>query len=57
MFFGVAQRIGRITALFDEIEDIEGRVWLNSNGVSRRARREWRPRTMKFHGTVAPSLR
>ncbi len=47
-------RIGRMTVLFDEIE---GRAWLNSNGVSRRARREWRPRTMKFHGTVAPSSR
>ena len=30
---------------------------LNSNGVSRRARREWRPVTREFHGTVAPSSR
>ena len=28
------QRIGKVTALLDEVEVIEGRVWLNSNGVS-----------------------
>ena len=43
-------RIGRRTALFAEIET--GSCGLNSNGVSRRARREWRPRTMKIHGIV-----
>jgi hypothetical protein len=53
----MAESIGRITALFDEIEGIEGRAWLNSNGVSRDARREWWPLSMEFHGTVAPSSR
>ncbi|MSR15628.1 MAG: hypothetical protein EXR86_13945 [Gammaproteobacteria bacterium] len=48
---------GTITALFDEIEGIEARSWLNSNGVSRRARHEWGLMTLEFHGTVAPSSR
>jgi hypothetical protein len=36
--------------LFDETDGSEGRARLNSNGVSRHARREGWPLSMEFHG-------